>query len=100
MFDNGIKYVNDYVIDEYKPQIQAFLNRRWTTKREIHPKISILTQLKEYRQTFFQQKTASLDVLYEWKHLHRLYDADAVNTQYVQSIFFEPYEKQMYDAFL
>ena len=32
---NGIKYINDYDLDEYRPQVQAFLTRRRTTKREI-----------------------------------------------------------------
>lgn len=32
---NGIKYINDYDLDEYRPQVQAFLSRRRTTKREI-----------------------------------------------------------------
>ena len=32
---NGIKYVNDYDLEEYRPQVQAFLTRRRTSKREI-----------------------------------------------------------------
>lgn len=37
---NGIKYVNDYVLEEYRPQVQAFLTKRRTTKREIRKYLS------------------------------------------------------------
>jgi len=41
-----VKIVNDYDIHEYTPQMQAFLTRRRTTKREIPAKMEILPTLK------------------------------------------------------
>jgi hypothetical protein len=35
LYINGIKYINDYDLEEYRPQVQAFLTRRRTTKREV-----------------------------------------------------------------
>ena len=32
---NGIKYINDYDLEEYRPQIKSFLTKRRTAKREI-----------------------------------------------------------------
>lgn len=36
------KYTIDYDLEEYPVQIQAFLSRRWMTKREVPPKVEIL----------------------------------------------------------
>jgi hypothetical protein len=43
-----MKVVNDYDIHEYTPQVQAFLTRRRTAKREIPPKIEVLETMKGY----------------------------------------------------
>ena len=37
---NGVKHINDYDTEEYRPQIQAFLTKRRTVKREIPPKVA------------------------------------------------------------
>ena len=55
---------------------------------------------REYRDIYYQQRLVPLDVLYENKHLQRLFDADDINSQYVQSIFCEEFEKQMYEGLL
>lgn len=55
---------------------------------------------REYKDIYYQQRLVPMEYLYEDKHLVRLYDADAVNSQYVQSITCEEYEKQMYEALL
>jgi len=50
---NGIRYMNDYDIDEYEPTIKAFLTKRQPTKREIPAKIAILDDLgSEYRSVY------------------------------------------------
>jgi hypothetical protein len=54
----------------------------------------------DYKGAYYQQRLVPLEFLYDDKHLARLYEADAVNSQYVQSIVSEEYEKQMYEAFL
>lgn len=44
---NGIKHINDYDIEEYRPQIRAFLTKRRTVKREVPPKVAIMKDLGE-----------------------------------------------------
>jgi hypothetical protein len=39
-----------------------------------------------------------LEFLYEDRHLDRLFEADDVNSQYVQSVVSEEFEKQMHEA--
>jgi len=52
---NGIKHIFDYDLEEYRPQLQAFLTRRRTTKREVPPKVAILKDLgSEYRSIYYQ----------------------------------------------
>ena len=45
MYVNGRKHTTDYNTDLYKPHIRSFLTKRWTTKREIPPKISIMRDM-------------------------------------------------------
>ena len=51
---NGIKYQNDWVMEEYVPQIQAFLTRRRTTKREVPPKVHIMEDMGEDFQATYR----------------------------------------------
>jgi hypothetical protein len=44
---NGAKFINDYDTEEYRPQIQAFLSKRRTTKREVPPKAWIMDDMGE-----------------------------------------------------
>jgi hypothetical protein len=53
---------------------------------------------RDYRDLYYQQRLAPLEVLYEERHLERLYEADDVNSQFVQSVVCEEYEKQLLDA--
>ncbi len=41
-----------------------------------------------------------LEFLYDERHLERLYEADDVNSQYVQSVVCEEFEKQMHEAIM
>ncbi len=49
---------------------------------------------------YYQQRLAPLEILYDERHLERLYEADDVNSQYVQSVVAEEYEKPMLDAIM
>jgi len=40
------------------------------------------------------------EVLYDEPHLKRLYDADMMNSQYIQAVFSEEYEKNLIEAVL
>ena len=53
---------------------------------------------QEYRDVYYQQRLAPLEFLYEEKHLERLFEADDVNSQYVQSVVCEEFEKQLHDS--
>ena len=51
---NGIQRQTDYNTDVYAPHIRAFLTKRWTTKREIPPKVSIMHDMgPSYRHVYF-----------------------------------------------
>ena len=54
----------------------------------------------EYANIYYQQRLVPLEMLYEERHLQRLYDTDGVNSQFVQSVLCEEYEKQMNEAIL
>lgn len=41
-----------------------------------------------------------MEFLYEERHLERLYAGEAVNSQYVQTVMCEEFEKQMHEATL
>jgi len=41
-----------------------------------------------------------IEFLYDERHLERLYEADDVNSQYVQSVVGEEFEKPMLEAIL
>jgi len=97
MFVNGIKKEQDYNVDLYSPHIRAFLTKRWTSKREIPPKVAVMSDMGPgYRQIYQQQRLAFGEYMYDLKRLERLYDAEAINTQFLHSIYFEDYEKNMY----
>jgi hypothetical protein len=54
----------------------------------------------EYRDLYYQQRLVPLDILYDERHLERLYEADDVNSQFVQSVVSEEFEKPMNEAIL
>ena len=54
----------------------------------------------EYRDLYYQQRLVPLDILYDERHLERLYEADDVNSQFVQSVVSEEFEKLMNEAIL
>lgn len=92
----GMKHVNDYNTDAYEPHIKAFLTKRWMTKREIPPKISVMADMGDaYRQVYFQQRLAFSEFQYDEKHLERLYANENINSQFLHSIYFQDYEKNM-----
>jgi hypothetical protein len=50
---NGIKYIQDYDLDEYESTIKALLTKRQPVKREIPAKIAILDDLgSEYKSIY------------------------------------------------
>ena len=72
---NGQKQINDYDTEEYRPQIQAFLTKRRTVKREVPAKAWVIKDMgEEYRTTYYQQRLASGEFLYEDSHLKKLYE--------------------------
>lgn len=79
---NGIRYIQDYDLEEYEPAVRAYVTKRWTCKREIPAKLAILPELpqQDYAQVFYQQRLASGDQLYSQKHMERLFDCDEVNS--------------------
>jgi hypothetical protein len=98
-FINGKKHTNDYNTDLYNPYIRAFLAKRWMAKREIPPKISIMADMgPDFKQTYYQQRLPFNEFQYSEKHLERLYEAENLNTQFLHSMYFEDYEKNMYEA--
>lgn len=53
-FVNGKKHTTDYNIDLYSSWIRSFLSKRWTAKREIPAKISIMKDMgASYKQAYF-----------------------------------------------
>jgi hypothetical protein len=54
----------------------------------------------EYKDLYYQQRLAPLEILYDERHLERLYEADDVNSQFVQSVVAEEFEKPMLEAIL
>jgi len=98
---NGVKHINDYDIEEYRPQIKAFITKRRMTKREIPAKISIIKGMGEdYKMDYYQQRLVPGEFLYDQSHLKRLHDADMMNSQYIHSCFCEEYEKNMIEEVL
>lgn len=80
------------------PQVKAFLSKRWTTKREVPAKIAIMSDMgNDFRPVYYQQRLAPGEINYQEKHLKRLYESDSINSQFLQSIFTEDYEKEMLD---
>ena len=96
---NDIRYVNDYDISEYEPLVQAFLGRRWITKREVYPKIEVLPNMDDYKDSLYLQKLVPIDRLLTENHMVRMYEYDTVNSQYIMTIFCEEYEKNLYEAY-
>ena len=73
---NGMKRQNDYNTDLYSPVIRAFLTKRWTSKREIPPKIEVMADMgPEYRQVYQQQTLATGEYMYDLKRLEKMYEA-------------------------
>lgn len=65
------------------------------------PKIWVSDNLGgTYNDVLQQQRLAPIEILYDERHLERLFEADDVNSQYVQSVVCEEYEKNMHEAIL
>jgi len=54
----------------------------------------------DYKDIYYQQRLVPLEILYDERHLERLFEADDVNSQYVQSVVSEEFEKPMNEAIL
>lgn len=90
---NNAKYVNDYDLSEYEPVVQAFLGRRWITKREVPPKLEILPTMTGYRDSLYLQRLVPMDRLLMEHHMVKMYEYDNINSQYFMTLFLEEYEK-------
>lgn len=72
------------------------MTKRRLVKREIHPKVSIMEDMgADYNHVYYQQRLVPGEFLFDEKHLKRFYEADQINSQYIQSIFCEEYEKPL-----
>ena len=112
---NDVGYTNDYDISEYEPVVQAFLTRRWISKREVYPKLEILPVMENYRNSLYLQKLVPMDRLLTESHMvkmatsykinfglgssQKLMNAN-INSQYFMSIIWEEYEKNLYEAYM
>jgi hypothetical protein len=99
VYVNDTRYVNDYDITDYEPVVQAFLTRRWMTKREIPPKIEILPPMQDYKDSLYLQKLVPMDRLLTESHMSKMYDFDNMNSQYFITLFAEEYEKPLFEAY-
>ncbi len=99
VYVNNKKHIFDWDITEYEPVVRAFLTKRWTTKREVYPKIEILPTMKAYRDSLYLQKLVPMERLLTEQHMIRAYESDSTNSQYIMTIFCEEYEKNLYEAY-
>ena len=112
---NDVKYTNDYDISDYEPVVQAFLTRRWITKREVYPKLEILPVMENYRNSLYLQKLVPMDRLLAENHMVKMVTSYKLNlglgssqklmnanisSQYFMSIICEEYEKNLYEAYM
>jgi hypothetical protein len=99
LYINNTKYVNDYDISEYEPVVQAFLSKRWISKREVYPKIEILPTMQGYRDSLYLQKLVPMERLLTEQHMVRMFEFDNINSQYLMTTVCEEYEKNLYEAY-
>jgi len=85
---------------EYNKYIQAFLNKRFTHKKEITPKISIINVPNGYHNTLYIQQSYPFYTLYDIQNMRFMKNLNVIDTGYIISRFFEEFEKPMYDAVL
>ena len=98
---NGVRYIEDYDLEEYEPAVRAFLTKRWTTKREVPPKVAILDDLgKEYSHVYYQQRLAPGDSLYTNTMMEKLYSTEQVNSQFMHALLCEDYEKSLIEEIM
>ena len=89
---DGREHINDWDLEDYPIAVQTFLGQRWTTKREIPPKIRTIDEGLNPPEWFYPniqvQRLVPLDVLYE-NYLLQKMDSNPnsrMNSQYVISI--------------
>lgn len=98
IYVNGREIIHDEKLNEYNKYIQAFLNKRFTHKKEIYPKISILEAVPSYHDTFYIQKSFPFYTMTDISHLKFLHSLKLFDTCYIISRFFEANEKLLFDA--
>ena len=54
----------------------------------------------DYKDIYYQQRLVPLEILYDERHLERLFEADDVNSQFVQSVVSEEFEKPIHEAIM
>lgn len=55
--------------------------------------------MTEYKDSLYLQKLVPIDRLLTERHMTRMYSHDAINSQYIMTIFCEEYEKNLYEAY-
>ena len=53
-----------------------------------------------YKHVYHTQRLATSEYHYDVKHMQRLYDGDDINTQFLHSMWCQPYEKNIIDEVL
>jgi hypothetical protein len=65
------------------------------------PKIAIMEDLGfGYKHSYYNQRLAPGEFLYDDKTMKRLYESDAVNTQFLHSMYCEEYEKSLIEEMM
>lgn len=78
-----------------------FVRTQFPLNNHKAPKIWVSENLgSTYNDILYQQRLPPIEILYDERHLERLFEADDVNSQYVQSVVCEEYEKNMHEAIL
>jgi hypothetical protein len=102
VWSSGTNCIFDDNINEYNEYIQAFLEKRFTHKKEIWAKIKVLKDLdkilKDYHNTFYVQITYPVHNLIPYAYMKHIHSHNIIDSGYVISRFFEEWEKPMYDA--
>eukprot|EP01017_Pseudomicrothorax_dubius_P041819 TRINITY_DN6744_c0_g1_i2.p1 TRINITY_DN6744_c0_g1~~TRINITY_DN6744_c0_g1_i2.p1 ORF type:complete len:580 (-),score=146.87 TRINITY_DN6744_c0_g1_i2:150-1889(-) len=93
-------YYYDTNIWQYMPPIRALLQRRWTRKEEVPPKIAILEELPELRPQLEQQRLITFTKLFDIPRLARMHEVGEIDTAYLISILCEDHFKPLIDALL
>jgi hypothetical protein len=67
----------------------------------VPPKLAIMDDMgPSYKQVYMQQRLAVGEHLYDVKNMQRFYENDNITTQFLHSMWTQPYEKNMIEEVL